>query len=222
MNMNTGVQLPLSALRLLVSPVKIVSAAIWQIIEHRVVADYGMLEDFVSMVTDVVPELMTKCQRTQLVLGLRAQLILELCRFEGEAHSSDVEQHLDRMNTLVKTCAVNDHVNPCSSFVDFVKHLLNNPAEKEHFFTEVFPKEFGPSYDKALKSLMELFLSRLETFLPGQTFQQVSTTCGEVSSVLSDCLKTMRSCDALRNLLQYHKSHNLLGHNGKSFTVSLI
>lgn len=69
-----GVQLPLSALRLLVSPVKIVSAAIWQIIEHRVVADYGTLEDFVSMVTDVVPELLTNCQRTQLVLGLRAQV----------------------------------------------------------------------------------------------------------------------------------------------------
>ncbi|XP_019721200.1 zinc finger protein 572-like isoform X2 [Hippocampus comes] len=117
------------------------------------------------------------------------------------------------MNILVKTCAVNDDVNPCASFVDFVKYLLNNPAEREHFFTEVFPKEFGPSYDKALKSLMELFLSRLETFLPGQTFQQVATTCGEVSSVLGDSLKTMRSCDALRTLLRHHKSRNLLGHN---------
>lgn len=42
---------------------------------------------------------------------------------------------LMRFHDILQTCAVNDHVNPCSSFVDFVKHLLNNPAEREHFFT---------------------------------------------------------------------------------------
>ncbi|XP_077359256.1 uncharacterized protein LOC144005146 isoform X2 [Festucalex cinctus] len=217
--MNTGVQLSVNALRLLVSPVKLVSAAIWQIIEQRVVADYGMLEDFVSMVTDAVPELLTNCQRTQLILGFRAQLILELCRLEGKAHVSDVEQHLDRMNILVKTCVANDHVSPCSTFVDFVKLLRNNPAERDHFFTEVFPKEFGPSYDKALKSLLELFLSRLETFLPEQTFQQVASTCGEVSSVLGDCLDTMRSCNALRTLLRYYKQQRPLRHNESKTTT---
>ncbi|XP_077406950.1 uncharacterized protein LOC144038361 isoform X2 [Vanacampus margaritifer] len=211
--MNTGVQLSVNALRLLVSPVKLVSAAIWQIIEQRVVADYGMLEDFVSIVTDAMPELLTNCQRTQLLLGLRAQLILELCQLEGKAHVSDVEQHLQRMNILVKTCVANDHVSPCSTFVDFVKHLLDNPAERGHFFTEVFPKEFGPSYDKALKSLLELFLCRLEAFLPEQTFQQVASTCGEVSSVLGDCLDTIRNCNALKTLLQYYKYQSPLGHN---------
>ncbi|KAM9774377.1 zinc finger protein 271-like isoform X1 [Syngnathus typhle] len=207
--MDTGVQLPLSALRLLVSPVKLVSAAIWQIIDQRVVSDYEMVEDFVCMVTDVVPEVITDCQRTQLILGLRAQMILELCHLEGKTHFNDVEQHLDRMKVYnEKSFAESD--NPCSTFVDFVKHLLNDPAEKEHFFTEVFPKEFGPSYDKALKSLVEVFLCRLEKFLSEQTFQQVASTCSEVSSVLGDSLKTMRSCDALTNLLQYHKGHSLL------------
>ncbi|XP_061561962.1 uncharacterized protein LOC133417834 isoform X3 [Phycodurus eques] len=217
--MNTGVQLPVSALRLLVSPIQLVSAAIWQTIEQRVVADYGMLEDFVSMVTELVPELLTNSQRTQLILGLRAQQILELCQLEEKANFNVMEQHLDRMNILVKTSSANGHDDPCSTFVDFVKHLLNNPAERKNFFLNVFPKEFGPSYNKTLQCLMELFLSRLQAFLPGKTFQQVASTCGEVSSVLGDCLKSICSCDELRTLLQYHKNHSQLGHSGKSFSI---
>lgn len=50
------------------------SAAIWQTIQQKVVSDYGMLEEFVSMVTDIVPDLLTAQQRAQLTLGLRAQV----------------------------------------------------------------------------------------------------------------------------------------------------
>lgn len=46
----------------------------WQTLQQRVVADYGMLEEFVSMVTDIVPELLNTCQRAQLTLGLRARV----------------------------------------------------------------------------------------------------------------------------------------------------
>ena len=70
----SGAPLPLSALRLLVPPLRLVSAAIWQTVQQRVVADYGMLEEFVSMVTDIVPELLTSSQRAQLTLGLRARV----------------------------------------------------------------------------------------------------------------------------------------------------
>lgn len=35
---------------------------------------YGMLEEFVTMVTEVVPELMSYSQRAQLILGLRARV----------------------------------------------------------------------------------------------------------------------------------------------------
>lgn len=40
-------------------------------------------------------------------------------------------------------------------------------------FQEVFPGDFGPTYDKAIQTLMWLFLSRLEKLLPTQTLQQV-------------------------------------------------
>ncbi len=46
-----------------------------------------------------------------------------------------------------------------------------------HVFQKVFPEEFGPTYDEALHTLMCMFLSRLEKFLPLQTFQQVRKEC---------------------------------------------
>lgn len=41
-------------------------------------------------------------------------------------------------------------------------------------FQDVFPEDFGPTYDKAIQTLMWLFLSRLEKLLPTQTLQQVN------------------------------------------------
>lgn len=72
--LHPGGPLPLSALRLLVPPIRLLSAAIWQTVQQKVVADYGMLEEFVSMITDIVPELLTTHQRAQLLLGLRARV----------------------------------------------------------------------------------------------------------------------------------------------------
>lgn len=66
--------LPFSVLRLLVPPIRLVSAAIWKTIQQRVVPHYGMLEEFISMVTDIVPEILTIDQRVQLTLGLRARV----------------------------------------------------------------------------------------------------------------------------------------------------
>lgn len=46
--------------------------------------------------------------------------------------------------------------------------LLFSPVSQD-----VFPGDFGPTYDKAIQTLMWLFLSRLEKLLPTQTLQQV-------------------------------------------------
>ena len=58
----------------MISPLRLVSAAIWQTIQQRHVMDYGMLEEFVTMVTEMVPELLNDSQRAQLILGLRARV----------------------------------------------------------------------------------------------------------------------------------------------------
>lgn len=69
-----GPTLPLSALRLLVSPIRLVSAAIWHTVEQKIVSDYGLLEEFVFMVTEIVPQLLSTRQRAELILGLRARV----------------------------------------------------------------------------------------------------------------------------------------------------
>ncbi|XP_030611060.1 zinc finger protein 184-like isoform X2 [Archocentrus centrarchus] len=215
-NYSSGAPLPLAALRLLVPPLRLVSAAIWQTIQQKVVSDYGMLEEFVSMVTDIVPELLTSRQRAELSLGLRAQLILDLCQLEAPAAFEIIQPHLDRMQVLINTWlmeAGGTNIElPLSNFVDLVNSLLNDPEEREHFFQKVFPVAFGPAYTETLHTLMWLFLSRLEKLLPLQTFQQVASMVGETSSVLEDCMQLVSQCEELKTLLHYQKHLSQLDH----------
>uniref|UniRef100_A0A8C7NBV6 C2H2-type domain-containing protein n=1 Tax=Oncorhynchus kisutch TaxID=8019 RepID=A0A8C7NBV6_ONCKI len=160
--------LPLPALRLMVPPLRLVSAAIWQTIQQSHVMDYGMLEEFVTMVTDVVPELLNDSQRAQLILGLRARLVLELCRSKPFTDLQTIQQHLYSVFKADAEVGLSE-----SSFLGLVQTLLKDPDEREHFFQDVFPVEFGSSYDAAIQKLMWQFLSRLEKLLPVSNFQQV-------------------------------------------------
>lgn len=49
------------------------SAVMWEVVRQRNIKHYGKLEEFVSMVTDAVPELMSKREGRLLSLGLRAR-----------------------------------------------------------------------------------------------------------------------------------------------------
>ncbi|CAJ1080522.1 zinc finger protein 287-like [Xyrichtys novacula] len=215
---------PLSALRLLVPPVRLVSAAIWQTVQMKNVADYGIIQEFVSLMTDNVPELLTPQQKAQLVLGLRARLILELCRFEADLEL--IQPHLDNVRILIQDWVEEAGTEimevPNSEFVDLVQNLLKNPEEREHFFQQVFPEEFGPRYDDALQTLMWTFLSRLDDFLSFQTFHQVASMLGEVSSVLEDCMNSVSGCEELKTLLHYQKDLVQLQHNDYSLDGSCI
>ncbi|XP_036378529.1 zinc finger protein 250-like [Megalops cyprinoides] len=95
--------LPLSSLRLLVPPLRLFSAAMWQVVQQRDIMHYGKLEEFVTLVTEAVPELLSYRQRNQLILALRAR-------------SSDVKVEASE-----------------ADFVELVQTLLKDPAEREHF-----------------------------------------------------------------------------------------
>uniref|UniRef100_A0AAZ1X242 C2H2-type domain-containing protein n=1 Tax=Oreochromis aureus TaxID=47969 RepID=A0AAZ1X242_OREAU len=171
---HSGATLSLTALSLLVPPLRLVSAAVWQTIQQKVVADYGMLEEFVSMVTDILPELLTSRQRTELSLGLRARVSLSTSANEVIVDLMDLYFFAFFVFYVDKSFAGGTNVElPQSNFVDLINSLLNDPEEREHFFQNVFPAEFGPAYDETLHTLMWLFLSRFEKILHLQSFQQI-------------------------------------------------
>uniref|UniRef100_A0A8C5BQ04 TERF1-interacting nuclear factor 2 N-terminal domain-containing protein n=1 Tax=Gadus morhua TaxID=8049 RepID=A0A8C5BQ04_GADMO len=64
---------------LLVPPLRLFSAVMWEVARQQRTSHFGMLEDFISLVTDAIPELLTGQQKSLLLLGLRAKVFMELC-----------------------------------------------------------------------------------------------------------------------------------------------
>ncbi|KAG7271206.1 hypothetical protein CRUP_003383 [Coryphaenoides rupestris] len=95
--------LPLSSLRLLCSPVHLVSGAIWRTVQQNAVSDYGMLGEFVSMVTDTVPELLTKGQHANPVAAAVSEE-MQMMTVENVAEVG--ARHQESMYALEKDCKV--------------------------------------------------------------------------------------------------------------------
>ncbi|KAM6962171.1 uncharacterized protein LKV04_021061 [Tautogolabrus adspersus] len=203
----------LPSLRLFIPPLRLVSAAMWQVVQRGNVQDYGMVEEFISTVSDIVPELLNADQRAQLLLGLRARVVLEMCRAEQITDMETIEMHLERIKALISTWAA----QPCfaevefpeSNFVDQVELLLKDTEEREKFFQDVFPTDFGPDYDSALQVLMLDFLSRLEKLLPVPDIQQTASMLSAVPSALEECVHSVPDPRHLKTVLLHHTT---LGH----------
>uniref|UniRef100_A0A3Q2NUL0 Zinc finger protein 11-like n=1 Tax=Fundulus heteroclitus TaxID=8078 RepID=A0A3Q2NUL0_FUNHE len=131
----------------------------WHAVQSGNLQEYGLVEDFVSTVTDIVPELLNPDQKAQLLLGLRARVVLELCRSEKIADTDSIQLHLEQIKTLISTWAAQVGV-----------------LEIRY---DVFPTDFGPDYDNALQMLMLDFLSRVERLLPVPDIQQVEEASSE-------------------------------------------
>ncbi|XP_029351527.1 zinc finger protein 14-like [Echeneis naucrates] len=203
----------LPSLRLFIPPLRLVSAAMWQVVQRGSVQDYGMVEEFISAVTEIVPELLNADQKAQLLLGLRARVVLELCQAEQITDRETIEMHLEQIKALVSTWAAQPCFSevefPESNFVDQIELLLKDPEEKERFFQDVFPTDFGPEYDGALQVLMLDFLSRLEKFLPVPDIQQTASMLCAVPSALEECVHSVPDLQHLKTVLLHHTT---LGH----------
>ncbi|XP_068443012.1 zinc finger protein ZFP2-like [Clinocottus analis] len=218
---NTDIFLPLSSLRLLVPPLRLLSAAMWQVAQRREVLDYGKLGDFVTLVTATVPDLLNPQQRGKLLLRLRARVILELCRNEETANVLCVQPHLEGIRPSGYTGSGDAEVDAEEAiFVALVQTLLKDPAEREHFYQEVFPTEYGLSYDIDMQLLVWEFLSKLEKLLPVPDLSQTVSWLTSAPSVLKDCMQTLSDPDDLRSLLQHHKSLEHLGTQGTTVEMS--
>ncbi|CAB1347996.1 unnamed protein product, partial [Coregonus sp. 'balchen'] len=103
---DSGPGLTLSSLRLLAPLLCLMLAFLWQVAQQHIVKHYGKLEEFVTLVTEMVPEVLSSRQRTQLLLGLRARLVLELCRNESTADLVTIQPHLDKIHYLTEYAEV--------------------------------------------------------------------------------------------------------------------
>uniref|UniRef100_A0A8C7XBY9 C2H2-type domain-containing protein n=1 Tax=Oryzias sinensis TaxID=183150 RepID=A0A8C7XBY9_9TELE len=200
----------LPSLRLFIPPLRLVSAAMWHIVQKGNVHDYGMVEDFISTITEIVPELLNADQKAQLLLGLRARV-----------NPESIELHLAGIKSLISTWAAQpcfaDVQFPESNFVDQIKVLLKDPEEKEKFFQDVFPTDFGPDYDNALQVLMLDFVSRLEKLLPVPDVQQTASMLSSAPSALQECARSVPDPQNLTTVLQYHTTLGHFDFSGRCF-----
>ncbi|KAJ8004020.1 hypothetical protein DPEC_G00154460 [Dallia pectoralis] len=181
--------LPLSSLRLLVPPLRLMSAVMWQVVERRCVEHYGMLEDFVCAVTEEVPELLTDRQRALLLLGLRAKISQK--RIGEHVAPELIQTHLDRIQSIRLTQS-ND-----KDFEDAKARLLA--------YTTRRPGDrwaFGQFFNSELESLVCVFLSRLERMLPLPDFKQAASWLDTVPGGVDECLQSTPCSDVLRSVLQ--------------------
>uniref|UniRef100_A0A1A8R788 C2H2-type domain-containing protein n=2 Tax=Nothobranchius rachovii TaxID=451742 RepID=A0A1A8R788_9TELE len=203
---------PLPSFRLLVPPLQLLSAAMWNLMKGKDVMNYGKLQEFVSMLTEAVPGLINHRQRAHLLLGLRARLILELCKGSArrDVDSDVIQTYLEGFPvTSATTDTVDTEVRTTEcTFIALVQSLLKDPAERAYFFQEVFPVEYGPQYDSALQVLLWELLSKLEMLLPVPDLKQTTAWLSSAPSVLEECVQP--SPEELSSVFKHYNSLGLL------------
>uniref|UniRef100_A0A674BFN8 C2H2-type domain-containing protein n=1 Tax=Salmo trutta TaxID=8032 RepID=A0A674BFN8_SALTR len=174
--------LPFSSLRLLVSPLRLMYSFVWHVVNQRNVMHYGKVEEFVTVVTEAVPKLLSYKQRAQLILGLRARVSGMMC-----GHGRGVGLRELSQDAEVEESQAN--------FVALVQTLLKNPYERKHFFQEEFHTQYGSKYDTALQALVGGLVLRLERLLSVPDLSQVmncyTTNFDEPSESLEAALSVM-------------------------------
>ncbi|XP_059905444.1 zinc finger protein 34-like isoform X1 [Gadus macrocephalus] len=178
----TDAQLPLASLRLLVPPLRLMSACMWRVAQQRNVQQYGKLAEFVTLVTEMVPELLTPRQMAELVLGLRARFILELVQGDDELDSTAIREQLIAIQLLTTQDTPEEFPDgelgvSKTAFVELVQTFTDKKSfrKKYDFFKNAFPEHYGCRFDTSLQILVWEFLSRLEELLPVSSFVEVAT-----------------------------------------------
>ncbi|CAJ1080523.1 zinc finger protein 544-like isoform X1 [Xyrichtys novacula] len=206
-NEKSGPPLPLSCLRLLVPPLHLASAAIWETVQQKVVANFGLLDEFITAVTEVLPEVLNHRQRCLLSLGLQTQLTLELCRTKPKVDLEIIQPHLERIASLWnEEISHSGDASSVPNLCDLLHTLIQDQQERQRFFQDVFPERFGEKFSEDFQTLVQIFLLQLDKSLPVPDLKQVARLLSDSSSVMSECLKSLSQSQELKSLLQYQKS----------------
>ncbi|XP_073336445.1 uncharacterized protein [Pagrus major] len=218
--------LPLSSLPLLVPPLRLMSACMWQVVQEQNVDHYDKLAEFITMVTEIVPELLNYKQKTQLILGLRARLILEDLKRMDTVDLKAIEDHL---NSFQEWTTNNIHEEDQdgavefskSAFMELVQILLTDESEKKKYFKEVFSVQYGARFDTALQILVWEFFSRLEEFLPVPSFSQVSSMF-DISSLDHEFEQFVFNPEDLKRIFQRQQEQQKMTKSESTNTLDTI
>ncbi|XP_076152507.1 uncharacterized protein LOC143135993 [Alosa pseudoharengus] len=192
----------LTSLRLLVPPLRFMTAFMWQVAQKQNVEHYEKLENFVCLVTKVVPDILSYRQKSTLVMALRAKVMLEMCRGDQLVDSQTLKTHLHQIQSAhLPKSRHSEMDNLQRNLSSLILKLLEDPVKKDEFFQRVYPVEYGPDFDKALQVLVCQFISRLEQILPIPNFKQVAS-CISSPLLWEECKQYIYETEGLQHLLQ--------------------
>ncbi|XP_051262727.1 zinc finger protein ZFMSA12A isoform X1 [Dicentrarchus labrax] len=194
--------LPSSSLTLLVPPLRMMSAVMWKVVRLRNIKHYGKVEEFVSLVTEAIPGILTDRQMRLLTLALRAKMTLQMLSSEEAEDLKGVQTHL---NSLLPSSTKQVHSGNEAletNFARLVQRLLEDPKGREHFLKNVFPVEYGPDFDTALETVVGEFFTRLEQLLLIPDFKETAVWISDTPSVLEEYMQCVSKADDLKVLLR--------------------
>ncbi|XP_055045872.2 uncharacterized protein [Misgurnus anguillicaudatus] len=201
--------LPLSALRLVVPPLRLMSAFLWQVIQRRNVTQYGKFEQFVMLVIETVPDIMSRSLVNKLIFCLRKKVILELCLKDKTPDLWIIQAHLDSLRNLTHKCKDVESEIINNKFIRMVHSILESTEKKEEFIQHVFPLEYGPGYDAVVQSLAWDFLSGVEDLLPVPNLKETaSRLCGGLS-MMEEIVQPLSDPAEIKDVLQHFKTRRL-------------
>ncbi|XP_061693961.1 zinc finger protein ZFMSA12A-like [Syngnathoides biaculeatus] len=170
--------LSLSSLRLLVPPLRLLTAAMWQVAQQQSVEHYGILEDFVGLMTEAVPHLLTDKQRSLLLLALRVKVSLH----KAEPKSNRGPHNRSGSISLTTLRAESQVVSCESALLTLTDEV--SPVDRQALLQDVFNQTF----DEALLTLLSDFLVRLEQLFPVPDFKRAASLLSAAPAGLGDCL----------------------------------
>uniref|UniRef100_A0AAV2JPE5 TERF1-interacting nuclear factor 2 N-terminal domain-containing protein n=1 Tax=Knipowitschia caucasica TaxID=637954 RepID=A0AAV2JPE5_KNICA len=199
--------IPLSSLRLLVSPLRLMSAALWGIVQHRAVKHYGLLEDFITAVHDNIPGVISHSERLHILMGLRAKTVLEMWNHDDLCNRHNIEPLLSKMDDLMKKDD-GESQSKWKAFTQVVYSMLDNPGKLEMSDQKSLLSEFDSTFDSSLQTLVTKFFLTLDSILPVPSLDQTSLWLRLCPSVLKECEDILDQPEPLSNLLQHHKQNS--------------
>ncbi|XP_041833818.1 zinc finger protein 135 [Melanotaenia boesemani] len=206
-----GNGLPLASLRLMASPLQLTYSYIWQVIRQRSVKHYVKVEEFVTMVTQTVPELLSFKQTAQLILGLRARIILDLLNKDGPPDSKAIQTLINKLKISTSSMKDAEVEKSQTNFMVLVQNLLKNRTERKRFFQEVFPVQYGTKFDTALQALTAGLVCKLEQLLPVPNLSQLGAMISSEPTVLEACSGFIPDPGDLKTLLLHQQAKGLIG-----------